>query len=527
MPASSPAAAARREFMLLSQAITEVRAPQQLLPNDQRLLTPAGRETPARLSRRHAPRGVRRQPRVRHPPGALLRAGASTCAVAIRGADEAWRVAPELAAAGVAVILDPLDDLPAELRHGRRHARERRAPASARASRSPSASTTREPHNIRKLRQGAGVAVAHGLPWEAALAALTRNPAEIFGVADRNGSIERGRPADLVLWSGDPLEVTSARRRGVHPGRGTADALAADGTSRPLPAEAPRARRALKKEGSPHADSRSSSAPVTRPGGAAARPQPPALLAAQTRPAPTTASCPRRSRAEHPDKIEVIGVLLLRLPALRRVLPACVHDLAADAAARTWCSGACRSASTARRGSTSRAPSTRCRSLGDCSTSSTVRCSTPSTRSTQQLLDEDSIADWVGKNGGNADKFAAAYSSFGVNNQTVQADAMAEDYGVDERADAGGRRPLRGAWQQLPGNTREHRRTGRQGARRARGGTQAGSQEGQVGPQPSARLSSSSSRPSGTRSPRAKWMPSPCRRRARRWCAPFSSPRSP
>jgi imidazolonepropionase-like amidohydrolase len=50
---------------------------------------------------------------------------------------------------------------------------------------------------------------AHGLPPEAALAALTRNPAEIFGVADRNGSIERGRPADLVLWSGDPLEVTT------------------------------------------------------------------------------------------------------------------------------------------------------------------------------------------------------------------------------------------------------------------------------------------------------------------------------
>jgi imidazolonepropionase-like amidohydrolase len=51
--------------------------------------------------------------------------------------------------------------------------------------------------------------VAHGLPWEAALAALTRNPAQMFGVADRNGSIERGRPADLVLWSGDPLEVTT------------------------------------------------------------------------------------------------------------------------------------------------------------------------------------------------------------------------------------------------------------------------------------------------------------------------------
>lgn len=49
----------------------------------------------------------------------------------------------------------------------------------------------------------------------------------------------------------------------------------------------------------------------------------------------------------------------------------------------------------------------------------------------EQLFDADSLAQWVGKNGGNAEKFAAAYSAFSVNNQTVQADAMAEDYGVD------------------------------------------------------------------------------------------------
>jgi protein dithiol oxidoreductase (disulfide-forming) len=49
----------------------------------------------------------------------------------------------------------------------------------------------------------------------------------------------------------------------------------------------------------------------------------------------------------------------------------------------------------------------------------------------QPLFDQGSIADWVGKNGGDADKFATAYGSFGVNNQTVQADKMAQDYGVD------------------------------------------------------------------------------------------------
>ena len=46
------------------------------------------------------------------------------------------------------------------------------------------------------------------------------------------------------------------------------------------------------------------------------------------------------------------------------------------------------------------------------------------------LFDEQSIADWVGKHGGNADKFANAYVSFGVNNQTVQADQMVEDYQI-------------------------------------------------------------------------------------------------
>lgn len=49
----------------------------------------------------------------------------------------------------------------------------------------------------------------------------------------------------------------------------------------------------------------------------------------------------------------------------------------------------------------------------------------------QPLFDQGAIAEWVGKNGGDADKFAGAYGSFGVNNQTVQADRMAQDYGVD------------------------------------------------------------------------------------------------
>jgi imidazolonepropionase-like amidohydrolase len=55
----------------------------------------------------------------------------------------------------------------------------------------------------------AGNAVAHGLPWEAALAAMTANPARIFG-QESGGSLEPGKDADLVVWSGDPLELSSA-----------------------------------------------------------------------------------------------------------------------------------------------------------------------------------------------------------------------------------------------------------------------------------------------------------------------------
>jgi len=49
----------------------------------------------------------------------------------------------------------------------------------------------------------------------------------------------------------------------------------------------------------------------------------------------------------------------------------------------------------------------------------------------QQLFDEQSLAAWVGSNGGSAEKFASAYVSFNVNNLTVQADRLAESYGVD------------------------------------------------------------------------------------------------
>ena len=52
-------------------------------------------------------------------------------------------------------------------------------------------------------------AVANGMSYEVALRAITINPATIFGVADRSGSLEAGKDADVVIWSGDPFEPLS------------------------------------------------------------------------------------------------------------------------------------------------------------------------------------------------------------------------------------------------------------------------------------------------------------------------------
>jgi imidazolonepropionase-like amidohydrolase len=199
------------QFMLLQQAVAEVRAPKSLQPGDARLLTSGGRQALATYLEGRAPIvfDANRASDIRQVIGFARR---EKVRVAIKGGIEAWRVAGELAAARIPVILDPLDNLPenfdavgATLENG---ARLNRAGVKIAFS-----FDDPQPHNIRRLRQAAGIAVAHGLPWDIALAALTRNPAEIFGVAASNGSLERGRPADLVLWSGDPLEVTTLADR--------------------------------------------------------------------------------------------------------------------------------------------------------------------------------------------------------------------------------------------------------------------------------------------------------------------------
>ena len=119
-------------------------------------------------------------------------------------ATEGWRVAKELAASKIPVILNPESNLP--------YAFDQLAATLENAGRLDKAgvkvSIGIETHNIRLAKQHAANAVANGLLWEQGLAALTINPAKIYGIDQLIGSLEPGKQADLVIWSGDPLEVT-------------------------------------------------------------------------------------------------------------------------------------------------------------------------------------------------------------------------------------------------------------------------------------------------------------------------------
>jgi imidazolonepropionase-like amidohydrolase len=61
----------------------------------------------------------------------------------------------------------------------------------------------------RNLPYQAATAVAFGMPYEEALKAITITPAEIWGVADQTGSIDKGKWADLIITDGDPLETAT------------------------------------------------------------------------------------------------------------------------------------------------------------------------------------------------------------------------------------------------------------------------------------------------------------------------------
>lgn len=127
--------------------------------------------------------------------------------VIFSGVAEGWRVADEIAKAGIPVITGPVQDLPTRQsdRYDTPYANAgKMAKAGVKV-----ALRTDEEENVRNLPFHAAFAAAYGLGKEDALKAITINPAEIFGIADQYGSVEAGKRANLVISTGDPLETKS------------------------------------------------------------------------------------------------------------------------------------------------------------------------------------------------------------------------------------------------------------------------------------------------------------------------------
>jgi imidazolonepropionase-like amidohydrolase len=130
----------------------------------------------------------------------------------IGGGAEAWLMAGRLAAARVPVLTGAMNNIPAGFAAlGQRQ--ENPGLLSAAGVRvglvGNAGGGDEEAFNVRNIKQEGGNAVAYGMTWENALKAVTLWPAEIFGVADRVGSLAPGRDANVVIWSGDPFEFTT------------------------------------------------------------------------------------------------------------------------------------------------------------------------------------------------------------------------------------------------------------------------------------------------------------------------------
>ncbi|HEY2896182.1 MAG TPA: amidohydrolase family protein [Gemmatimonadaceae bacterium] len=132
--------------------------------------------------------------------------------VVILGGAEAWTMADKIAAAKVPVLTGAMNNIPGSF--------------STLGSRQENAGMLRkagvqvglignagggdeELFNVRNLRYEAGNAVAYGMSWDDALRAVTLAPAEIYGVADKVGSLKAGTEGNVVIWSGDPFEFST------------------------------------------------------------------------------------------------------------------------------------------------------------------------------------------------------------------------------------------------------------------------------------------------------------------------------
>ena len=130
----------------------------------------------------------------------------------IGGGAEGWMMADKLAAAHIPILTGAMNNIPggfAALGQRQENAALLRKAGVQVALIGNAGGGDEEAFNVRNLKQEAGNAVAYGMTWDDALRAVTLAPAEIFGVADRVGSLQPGREGNVVVWSGDPFEFTT------------------------------------------------------------------------------------------------------------------------------------------------------------------------------------------------------------------------------------------------------------------------------------------------------------------------------
>ena len=140
-----------------------------------------------------------------------------TLKMVLVGASEGWTVADRIARSGVPVIASAVNDLPASF--------EQIAATQSNVGRMRAAGVDvsigmiddNDTRNLFMERQYAGNLVAlqrvpgaSGVTWGQALAMITSKPAQAIGMGGEIGSLAAGRRADFVIWSGDPLEGSSA-----------------------------------------------------------------------------------------------------------------------------------------------------------------------------------------------------------------------------------------------------------------------------------------------------------------------------
>ena len=127
--------------------------------------------------------------------------------IILAGGGEAYKVKDLLRSKDVSVILRPMLSLPEE--EDDPYDRELSQPAELAAAGVKFAIASFDNSFARRLGQNAANAVAHGLPYDQALRAVTINPAQILGLGSQIGTLEQGKIANIIVTNGDPLELTT------------------------------------------------------------------------------------------------------------------------------------------------------------------------------------------------------------------------------------------------------------------------------------------------------------------------------